>query len=106
MAKFYGKIGYGLSTETFPHSGIWEPVITERNYSGDLIRNSRKLEITTTLNYNVNMSNAISIVADPFANENFQSMLYIQYMGTLWKVSTVEVQYPRLILEMGGVYNG
>ena len=111
MAKFYGKIGYGLTTETSP--GVWEDVITEKNYSGDVLRNSRKLVVagnmtssSGTLNDNINMTNEISIVADPFANQNFQSIRYIEYMGALWKVLNVEVQYPRLILGMGGVYNG
>ena len=104
MAKFYGRIGYGISTLTRP--GVWEEVITDKLYSGDVLRNSRKLVIASgTLNDNVNMSNEISIIADPFANENFQSIRYIEYMSTLWKVLSVEVQYPRLILEMGGVYN-
>ena len=104
MAKFYGRVGYGISTLTRP--GVWEEVITDKLYSGDVLRNSRKLVIASgTLNDNVNMSNEISIIADPFANENFQSIRYIEYMSTLWKVLSVEVQYPRLILEMGGVYN-
>jgi hypothetical protein len=64
------------------------------------------LVVGGTLNDNINMSNEISIVADPFANENFQSIKYIEYMGTLWRVNNVDVQYPRLILRMGGVYNG
>lgn len=104
MAKYYGRVGYGISTETYP--GVWEDVITNRNYSGDVLRNSRRLVVGTTLNDNISVSNEISIVADPFANENFQSIRYIEYMNTLWKVLTVEVQYPRLILGMGGKYNG
>lgn len=105
MAKFYGRVGYGVSTEVMP--GVWEDVITDKTYSGDILRNSRKLVIASgTLNDNINMTNEISIVADPFANQNFQSIRYIEYMGTLWKVINVEVQYPRLILGMGGVYNG
>lgn len=104
MAKFYGKVGYGISTEITP--GVWDDVITEKSYSGDVLRNSRKMTITTTLNDNISVSNEISIVADPFATSNFQSILYIEYIGTLWKVLNVEVQHPRLILGMGGVYNG
>jgi len=105
MAKYYGPVGYGISTETAP--GVWEDVITEKTYYGELLRNSRKLVIASgTLNDNVNMTNEISIVADPFANQNFQSIRYIEYLGTKWKVLNVEVQYPRLILGMGGVYNG
>jgi hypothetical protein len=104
MAKFYGRIGYSKSTETRP--GVWEDVITDRSYYGDVLRNSRKLVVGSTLNDNINMSNEISIIADPFATENFQSIRYIEYMSTLWEVSDVEVQYPRLILRMGGIYNG
>lgn len=104
MAKFYGKVGYGIPTETCP--GVWEDVITDKNYYGDVLRNSRKMVVTGTLNDNISMSNEISIVADPFATANFQAIKYIEYMGTLWKVINVEVQYPRLILGMGGVYNG
>jgi len=104
MAKFFGNIGYGIMTKTRP--GIWEPVITVKPYSGEVLKNSRSLSPTSTLNDNIKLSNAISIVADPFANQNFQSILYIEYMGSKWKVSNVDVQFPRLILSMGGAYNG
>lgn len=103
MAKFYGAIGYAHLSETSP--GVWEEVITERNYYGDVIRNSRRLQSSDKLNDDINVSNEISIVADPFANENFHSMRYVKFMGANWKVLGVEVQYPRLILTIGGVYN-
>ena len=103
MAKFFGKIGYGVSQETRP--GVWKDTITEREYFGDLTRNTRRLESASQVNDNINISNEISIVADPFAYENFHSMRYVIFMGTKWKISSVEVQYPRLILTIGGVYN-
>ena len=74
-------------------------------YYGELIRNTRRLQTTDQLNDNINVANEISIVADPFANENFHSMRYVEFMGAKWKISNVEVQYPRLILTIGGVYN-
>lgn len=104
MAKFYGVVGYETTVETKP--GVWEEQIIERPYYGDLIRNTRRLESSGTLNDNVNITNEISIVADPYANENFHSMRYVKFMGTAWKITSVEVQYPRLILSVGGVYNG
>ena len=104
MAKFYGAIGYGKSIETSP--GVWEDQITERMYSGDLIRNSRRLQSSGNVNDDINISNQISIVADPYANENFHLMKYASFMGTKWKITDIEVQYPRLILTVGGVYNG
>lgn len=104
MAKFYGVIGYAETVETKP--GVWKEQITEKTYYGDLVRNIRKLQTTDQLNDDINVANEISIVADPFANENFHSMRYVEFMGAKWKISNVEVQYPRLILTTGGVYNG
>lgn len=104
MGKWFGKIGYAVTEETTP--GVWVEQITERNYYGDIIRNTRRLQTSDKLNDDINVSNEISIVADPFARDNFHAMRYIEFMGTRWKVSSVEVQYPRLILSLGGVYNG
>lgn len=104
MAKFCGAIGYAVTEETKP--GVWKEQITERMYFGDLTRNTRKLQSTDQLNDDINVANEVSIVADPFANKNFHSMKYVEFMGAKWKITSVEVQYPRLILTVGGVYNG
>jgi hypothetical protein len=104
MAKFYGPIGYAVTEETAP--GVWEETISEHMYYGDLIRNTRKLQSTDGVNDNINIANEVSILADPFAYENFHSMKYVSFMGAKWKITSVEVQYPRLILTIGGVYNG
>ena len=104
MSKFYGEIGYAVTKETAP--GVYTETVEKRNYYGDLPRNSRSMQSSGQVNDNINISNEISIVADPFAMENFHSMLYVNYMGANWKVSNVEVRYPRLILTIGGVYNG
>lgn len=105
MAKWFGKVGYATLVETRP--GVWEEQITERNYYGDVIRNIRNLASSVDLNDDINISNEISIVADPFANQNFHSMRYVEFMGTKWKVSKVDASlYPRLTLSVGGVYNG
>ncbi len=104
MTKWYGAIGYADTVETKP--GVWKNQITEREYFGDVIRNIRRLQSSDQLNDDVDVSNEISIVADPYANENFHSMRYIEFMGAKWKISSVEVQHPRLLLTLGGVYNG
>lgn len=104
MAKWYGKIGYAETVETKP--GVWDEQITERYYYGDVIRNTRSLQFANQVNDNVNVSNQLSIVADPYAIDNFHAMRYAEFMGANWKISNVEVQHPRLILTLGGVYNG
>lgn len=103
MAKFFGKIGYAGTEQTKP--GVWTEVITEREYFGDLIRNTRRLQASSNLNDNITVANEISIVADPYANQNFHAMRYVEFMGAKWKITNVEVQYPRLILTLGDVHN-
>ena len=104
MAKWYGIIGFIDTVETEP--GLWEEQVVERSYYGDLIRNTRKLENSGGINDNINLSNEISIIADPYAKNNFSAMRYAKFMGAKWKITSVDVQYPRLILSIGGLYNG
>ena len=105
MAKFYGPIGYSVSTEVRP--GVWKDTIEERNYYGDLIRDaSRWTASQDSTNDDLTINNQISIVADPFAENNFHSMKYVRFMGANWKITSVEPRFPRLILSVGGVYNG
>lgn len=104
MAKFFGTIGYGISTETAP--GVWEDVITEKSYYGDVIRNSRGVREDEKINNDLTVGNSISIVADAYASEHFFAMRYIRWAGTLWIVDDVVVERPRLLLRLGGVYNG
>ena len=103
MAKFFGKIWFTKTEETAP--GVYREVTTERDYRGDVLRNTRKWENGEYLNDDLNVNNQISIVADAYANENFFAMRYISWMGAYWKITNVEVQRPRLILTIGGVYN-
>jgi len=103
MAKFYGNIGYVKTVEVEP--GVWIEEVFVYPYFGDVTRNTSRYQSSGGVNDDINVSNIISIVADPFARENFQHMRYAEFMGTKWKITNVEVQYPRLILTIGGVYN-
>lgn len=102
--KWFGIIGFAETIETKP--GVWKDQITKREYFGDMTRNTRRLQSTDKVNDDIDISNEISIVSDPYANENFHSMRYVEFMSTKWKITSVEVQYPRLILTLGGEYNG
>lgn len=104
MAKWFGTIGFAETVETSP--GIWEEQITKRIYYGDLTRNTRRLQSADKLNDDIVINNELSIVSDPYANEHFYNMRYAEFQGAVWKITNVEVQYPRLILSLGGLYNG
>ena len=103
MAKWFGKIGFAETKETKP--GVWEEIITVREYYGDVTRNTRRFQSSENLNDNIVVSNDTSSVADPYAIKNFHSIRYIEFMGTKWKINNVEVSYPRLILTLGEICN-
>ena len=102
--KWYGAVGFATTVETTP--GYWEEEIVEGKYYGDLLSNFRQLKNSGKVNDDVDIANKISMIADPFANQNFHTIRYAEFMGTNWKVTNVEVQYPRLILTLGGLYHG
>ena len=109
MAKFFGKIGFadGTRSGTGEEEGIVKELpIVERPYYGDVIQNSRRFEQGSDINDDLNVSNRISIVADAYAEQHFFNMKYVKWMGANWKVTNVDVQRPRLILTIGGVWNG
>jgi hypothetical protein len=99
-------VGYGVTVESPPDSGVWIDQITEMSYYGDVIRNTRKLTEGEQLNSDISVVNSISIVADEYAIEHFFLIKYIRWAGVLWTVTNVEVRSPRLILSLGSVYNG
>lgn len=101
--KFYGAIGYGVTRETAPD--VYGEEIVEHEYYGDVTRNFQRWQSGQTLNDNLELDNVISVVADPFAFEHYSEIRYVVWNGAKWKVKNVEVQYPRLILTIGGVYN-
>lgn len=103
MAKFYGTVGFLDYVESAP--SVYKETITERQYYGDVIRNSRRYDHGESINDDLTINNEISIVADAYANENFHHMIFVEFMGTKWKISNVTVERPRLILSIGGVYN-
>ena len=104
MAKFYGKVGF-ISYEE-DEGGVYKEKRSERYYRGDIIRISRRYESADKLNDDLTLGNEISILADGFAIENFQSLRYVNYLGANWKITSATVERPRIILQIGGVYNG
>lgn len=104
MPKYFGKVGFAESVETAP--GIWDDRIVERSFYGDVVRDLRRLQNHTKLNDDIMITNSFSIVADKYAYANFHKIRYLEYMGTKWKVESVDASTPpRLTLDVGAVYN-
>lgn len=106
MAMFYGPIGFVETFEIPEGSGIWKEVPTEKYYRGIVVKNHKRWDMGDKINPNLSISNSISIVADPFIQNKLYAIRYIKWLGGYWEVSSVDVESPRLILSIGGVYNG
>lgn len=104
MAKFCGMVGFVEMVETAP--GVWTEQITERRYRGDVLRNAQRFQSAEKLTDDIVVTNQISIVANPYAISNLQRIRYVEFTGVKWEVSSADIQHPRLILTLGGVYNG
>ena len=104
MAKFSGNVGFAVDVETSP--GIWEPLHVERKMRGDVITMSLRHQPTSNLNDDIALTNRISLILDTFSYEHYHNLRYVEYLGNKWKVTSVDVQRPRLILTLGGVWNG
>ncbi len=102
--RYCGNVGYRITKEAAP--SVWTPEIIERKYYGDVVRASRRVSSDDKINSDISIDNQISIICDPFALENFHSIIYIWWMGTPFTVSRVEVEFPRLLLTIGDIYNG
>lgn len=102
--RFYGEVGY--VTTVINDRGVAIPTITKRNYYGDVLEMNTRWQDTEYLNDDISVGHRISILADPYANQNFPYIKYVEWMGTRWDVKSVKLEYPRLILTLGGVYNG
>lgn len=103
MAKFHGRVGFATQSETSP--GVWEETIVEREIFGDVLNASFGNNQMSEVNDDLRLNNRISIIGNTFAIENFHLMKYVVYAGVKWRISNVEVQFPRLILTIGGIYN-
>lgn len=105
MAKFFGYVGYSNgSVETKP--GVYVEDIHERRYYGDVMDNTYMVREGERVNDDISLSQSISIVCDGYANEHIFAIRYVELAGTFWDVTSVKPEGPRLILRLGGVYNG
>lgn len=104
MDRFYGAVGYITTVETRP--GIYTPTTVERNYYGNVNRKNYRWESSNHMNDDTTMSMEIAIMADEYAYQHCSELKYVEYMGAKWKVNTITPDRPRLVLTIGGEYNG
>lgn len=102
--RFCGNVGF-VRTEEDAY-GVARPVSTERWYYGDVLNLTARWQKTEHLNDDLDITKRISFLADPYAIQYFNYIRYVEWMGVRWEVKSTELHYPRLTMNVGGVYNG
>ena len=104
MAKYAGLVGYVTQEEKVP--GVWSPVENPKRMRGDLIRQSSSSQNGDKINDDITLNHRVSLVGDAYAFGNYYNIGWIEIDGMKWEVASVEVQRPRLIVGLGGLWNG
>lgn len=102
--KFCGTVGYVTFVEKA--RGVHVPQVTERKYYGDVLKDNRRWDTGQSKNDNLVIGNRFSILADGYALSHLGEIAYVEWMGSKWRVSNIDIERPRLILSVGGLYNG
>lgn len=103
MSKWAGKIGFA---ETVIEDDISRTIIVEKNFKGDVLQNNRKWDDSDKINGDFVISNRISVVAKDYMLAHLQYMRYITWHGAKWKINSLSIEYPRVVLTIGDLYNG
>lgn len=103
--KFAGLIAFATYVEDPDEPSVYNEGYELRRYRGDVLRKSIRSNNSDTINNNLTASVRLSIVADKHALTHFGSIRYVEFMGQKWTVDSVEVQPPRLILDVGSLYH-
>lgn len=104
MAKFAGLVTYVVTKETVP--GVWAEVAESVTMRGDIIRKGAVVQNGDKVNDDVVLNHRVSLVADDYALGNYQDIKRIQIDGREWNINNIEVQRPRIIVTVGGLWNG
>lgn len=103
MARFAGAVGFAEQVNTAP--GVYRDEIVERQYTGTVIRNAVRWNTGSEVNEPMRLDQSISIILDPYFNDHLQALRYVRWMGGLWKITSVQIQRPRVILQLGSEYH-
>ncbi len=104
--RWHGRIGFVITVQDEIKPSKWVEKAIEKQYYGDILKNNFRWESGSSVNDDINISNRISVIADNYMTSNLQCMKYIEISGAFWKINSIDIQAPRLILEIGGIWNG
>lgn len=104
--KYSGNAGFRI-TDVEVEQDVFEPQVVVKKVRGDVVTSRYRRDQNgdkSTID-NIRITNQISLVADQFFMKHISNLLYLEYQGVKWKVESFTIRPPRVILDLGGVYN-
>lgn len=102
MSRFSGKLGFVMTRET--EEGVWFEDVVEIPVKGTIrslwVRNDNNASVNTDLR----LTNEISVLMDTKIKTHLETLKYVVWKGSKWEVQSIGVNYPRLTINLGGLY--
>lgn len=102
MSRFSGKLGFVMTRET--EEGVWLEDTIEIPVKGTIRRLYVRNDNNSSVNSNLRLTNEVSVLLDSKINTYLETLKYVIWKGSKWEVQSIGVSYPRLTINLGGLY--
>ena len=102
MSRFSGKLGFVKTRET--EEGVWLEDFVELSVKGTIRSLYVRNDNSSSANTNLRLTNEISVLMDSKIQTYIQTLKYVVWKGSKWEVQSIGVSYPRLTINLGGLY--
>lgn len=102
MSRFSGKLGFINIRET--EEGVWLEDRNEIPVKGTIRSLYVRNDNSSSVNTNLRLTNEVSILLDSKIQTYLETLKYVVWKGSKWEVQSIGVNYPRLTINLGGLY--
>lgn len=103
--RYYDDVTFVIQKEDPEAPGNWKEYKIVKPYMGEWKRVESKWIAGDKVNDDKRINNQLEIIADSFALANWTNIRCVKWRGLEWAVPTATLRPPRVVLEIGGLYN-
>ena len=102
MSRFSGKLGFVMTRET--EEGVWLEDKIEIPVKGTIRSLYVRNDNNSSVNSNLRLTNEVSVLMNSKITTYLETLKYVVWKGSKWEVQSIGVNYPRLTINLGGLY--